>query len=141
MLCLSQAQDIRGVISGTVIDAQGANVVGAAVVVTNTDTNVSTALTTNTSGFYQAPLLAPGPYQVSVEAPGFKKVIRPNLTLAMRGQLQIDIQLEVGALNESITVSTESPILDTSTVTVGKALTTREIMDLPIMTNDIVLMA
>ena len=59
-----------------------------------------------------------------MEAPGFKKVIRPNLTLAMSGQLQIDIQLEVGALNESITISTESPILDTSTVTVGKALTT-----------------
>jgi hypothetical protein len=141
MACVSQAQDIRGVISGTVLDAQGANVVGATVIVTNTDTNVSTTLTTNTSGFYQAPLLAPGPYQVSVEAPGFKKIIRPNLTLAMRGQLQIDIQLEVGGVNESITVSTESPILDTSTVSVGKALTTREIMDLPIMTNDIVLMA
>src|SRR4051794_20618030 len=58
LVCLS-AQDIRGVISGTVIDAQGANVVGATVVVTNTGTNVSTTLTSNTSGFYQAPLLAP----------------------------------------------------------------------------------
>ena len=78
---------------------------------------------------------------MTVEAPGFKKTIRPNLTLAMSGQLKIDIQLEVGAVNESITISAESPILDTSTVTTGKALTTREIMDLPIMTNDIVLLA
>ena len=76
-----------------------------------------------------------------MEAPGFKKTVRSNLTLAMRGQLQIDIRLEVGGLNESITISAESPILDTSTVTRGKALTTREIMDLPVMTNDIVLMA
>jgi Carboxypeptidase regulatory-like domain len=137
----SQAQDTRGVISGTVTDPQGANVVGATVVVTNTDTNVSTTLTTNSSGFYEAPLLLPGPYQVSVESPGFKKTLRSKLTLAMRGQIKIDLQMEVGGASESITITAESPILDTSTVSMGKALTTREIMDLPIMTNDIVLMA
>src|SRR5260370_42010567 len=49
--------------------------------------------------------------------------------------------LEAGAGNERITITAESPIFDTSTVTTGKALTTREIMDLPIMTNDIVLLA
>ena len=96
MAGLSQAQDIRGMISGTVTDPQGAHVVGATVIVTNTDTNVSTPLTTNSSGFYEAPLLMPGPYQVTVEAPGFKKINRSNLILAMRGQLKIDIQLEVG---------------------------------------------
>src|SRR5262245_52830864 len=134
-------QDIRGTISGTVTDAQGAQVVDAVVVVKNSDTNVSTTLSTNSSGFYEAPLLTPGPYQVTIEAHGFKKVNRPNLVLAMRAQLKIDVQLEVGAVTESVTITAESPILDTSTVSVGKALTTREIMDLPIMTNDIVLMA
>ena len=137
----AQAQDIRGMISGTVTDPQGAHVVGAAVTVTNTGTNVSTPLTTNSNGYYEAPLLAPGPYQVSVDAAGFKKTVRSNLILTMRAQLRIDIQLEVGAVNESITISAESPILDTSTVSMGKALTTREIMDLPIMTNNLVLMA
>src|SRR3954451_6066332 len=138
---LAPGQDIRGGISGTVTDSQGAPVVDAVVIVTNTDTNVPTTLTTNSSGFYEAPLLMPGPYVVTVEARGLKKVNRPNLILAMRGQLKIDIQLEVGALTESITITAESPILDTSTVSMGKALTTRELMDLPIMTNDIVLMA
>src|SRR5215471_10052367 len=137
----AQAQDIRGTISGTVTDPQGTSIVDAVVVVTNTDTNVSTTLTTNSSGFYEAPLLLAGPYQVTVEARGFKKAVRPNLILAMRGQLKIDMQLEVGSLSDSITISSESPMLDTSTVTTGKALTTRELMDLPIMTNDIVLMA
>jgi hypothetical protein len=141
VVCSTQAQDIRGTISGTVTDPQGSHVAGAAVMVTNTDTNVSTTLTTNSSGLYEAPLLLAGPYQITVEASGFKKTIRPNLTLAMRGDLKIDIQLEVGSLTESITISAESPILDTSTVSTGKALTTREIMDLPIMTNDIVLLA
>ncbi|HYW48621.1 MAG TPA: carboxypeptidase-like regulatory domain-containing protein [Bryobacteraceae bacterium] len=141
MVCSAQAQDIRGMISGTVTDPQGAQVAGATVVVTNTDTNVSTSLITNASGFYEAPLLLAGPYQVTVESRGFKKMVRSNLTLLMSDQLKIDIQLEVGAVNESITITAESPILDTSTVTLGKALTTREIMDLPIMTNDIVLLA
>src|SRR5215831_14168065 len=141
MIWSSPAQDIRGMISGTVTDPQGAQVVGASVVVTNTGTNVSTPLTTNTSGYYEAPLLQPGEYQVTVEAPGFRKTVRSNLTLTMSAQLRIDVQLEVGAVNESITINAESPILDTSTVTVGKALTTREIMDLPVMTNNIVLMA
>ena len=76
-----------------------------------------------------------------MEAPGFKKVLRSAVTLKMSDQIKIDITLEVGALNESITISAESPILDTSTVTTGKALTTREIMDLPVMTNNVILLA
>jgi len=136
-----RAQDTRGMISGTVTDPRGSVVVGAAVVVTNTETNVSTPLTTNVSGYYEAPLLPAGEYQVTVEATGFKKTVRSNLTLTMSDQIKIDIRLEVGGVNESITITAESPILDTSTVTTGKALTTREIMDLPVMTNDLVLLA
>jgi len=141
MVGVAQAQDIRGSISGTVTDAQGAHVVGATVTVTNTDTGVSTSLTTNVSGYYEAPLLLAGPYQVSVDAKGFKKTVRSNLVLTMSAQLRIDIQLEVGELSQSITISSESPILDTSTVSVGRALTTREVMDLPVLTNSIVLLA
>ena len=144
VMCLAgalPAQDIRGMISGTVTDPQAAAIMGAAVEVTNTDTNVSAQLTTNASGYYEARLLMPGPYRVTVEAAGFKKLVRSNLILTMRDQLRIDVQLEVGAVSDSITITAESPILDTSTSTTGKALTTREIMDLPVMTNDIVLLA
>src|SRR5581483_4544246 len=121
LVCAATAQDIRGKISGTVTDPQATTVSDAVVVVTNTDTNVATTLATNSNGFYEAPLLPPGPYSVSVQAPGFKKAVRPNLVLAMTGSLRIDIQLEVGAVSDSITISAESPILDTSTVTTGKA--------------------
>ena len=60
--------------------------------VTNTETNVSTPLTTNASGYYESPLLPGGQYQVTVEAPGFKKTVRSNLILTMSGQIKIDIQ-------------------------------------------------
>ncbi|MEK7409664.1 MAG: carboxypeptidase-like regulatory domain-containing protein [Acidobacteriota bacterium] len=141
LACSMAAQETRGRISGTVTDAQAAAVVGATVVVTNTGTNVARRLVTNTSGYYEAPPLLHGNYQVTVEAAGFTKAVRSGLTLAMSEQLRIDFQLEIGALSESITVSTESPILDTSTVTTGKVVTQRELRDLPVMTNDIVTLA
>src|SRR5215471_14236128 len=100
----SQAQDTRGMISGTITDPQGANVAGAAVTVTNVETNVASSLVTNGSGYYEAPLLPAGEYRLTVEAPGFKKLVRPNLILAMSQQLKVDLQIEVGAVNESVTV-------------------------------------
>lgn len=139
--CSLCAQETRGMISGTVTDPQSASVAGAAVTITNTDTNVSTRLTTNASGYFEAPLMLAGAYQVSVEAAGFKKAVRSGLNLAMSQQLQANLKLEVGALSESVTVSAESPILDTSTVTTGKVLTQNELMNLPVMTNDVVMMA
>jgi hypothetical protein len=63
----------------------------------------------------EAPLLLAGPYLVTAEARGFKKSVRPNLVLAMRSQLRIDLQLELGSLTELMTISSESPVLDRST--------------------------
>jgi hypothetical protein len=63
----------------------------------------------------EAPLLLAGPYLVTAEARGFKKGVRPKLVLAMRSQLRIDLQLELGSLTELITISSESPVLDRST--------------------------
>src|SRR5947209_132130 len=77
----SQAQDTRGAIIGTVTDQQGASIAGAHIVVTNTDTNVATQLTTNPSGLYEARLLQPGKYQVAADASGFKKYLRSGLQI------------------------------------------------------------
>ena len=143
-LCLATslaAQDTRGAISGNVSDAQGAVVSGAAVTVTNTDTNISVQLTTNSIGFYEARLLQPGSYQVTASASGFKKVVRSGLTIGLGQEVTIDLKLEVGAVTESVTISGETPILETDSVSTGRALTTRELMDLPVMTNNIVLQA
>src|SRR5689334_13842636 len=95
-LTLALAQDTRGNVSGTVTDSQGAIVPGAAVTVTNTGTGAVTRLTTNQTGYYEAPLLLPGEYSVSVEAPGFKKTVRSGVTVGHSEQLQIPLQLEVG---------------------------------------------
>jgi len=131
------AQDTRGNISGTVTDSQQAAVAGAAVTVTNTGTGTQTKLVTNTAGYYEAPLLLAGEYRVTVENTGFKRSVRGGITLVIGDRLQIDVQLEVGGTTESVTVTSEAPMLDTNSVSSGRNMTNREIMDLPVIGNNI----
>src|SRR5918996_3706651 len=134
------AQDTRGTISGTVTDPQGGVLQGATVIVSNTGTGTATRLATNSRGYYEAPLLLPGVYSVTIESTGFKQSIRSGLTLALGEQLQIDFQLELGSATESVTVTTEAPLLDTSSVSTGRALSNREVMDLPVLGNNITML-
>jgi len=131
------AQDTRGSISGTISDPQGAVVSGAAILISNVDAGTTTKLVSNRTGYYEAALLLPGSYSITVELPGFKKSVRTGVTLTLGEQLQINIQMEVGGVAESVTVSGEAPLLDTSTVSTGRALTNREVMDLPVIGNNI----
>jgi hypothetical protein len=133
-------QDTRGNISGTITDPQGASIAGAAVTVTNTGTGTSTKLTTNANGYYEAPLQLPGTYSVAVEFSGFKRSVRSGVTLGIGEQLQINLQLEVGGTAESVTVTAEAPMLDTSTVSTGRAMTHREVMDLPVLGNNVMML-
>ncbi len=134
------AQDTRGSISGTVTDLQGAVISGASVVVTNTGTGSATRLTTNSNGYYEAPLLLLGAYSVSVESSGFKRYTRSGITLALGEQVQINVQLELGAATESVTITAEAPLLDTSSVSTGRVLSHREVMDLPVLGNNIMML-
>ena len=130
------AQETRGQINGVVSDAQSAAVVGAAIAVINTDTDVRRDLITNQGGYYEAGLLLPGRYVVSVEAPGFKKSIRSGLVLPVGSTLAVNIQLEVGAQAESISVTAEAPLLDPGATSAAGIVDRRTVMDLPVMGNN-----
>ncbi|MBI4910448.1 MAG: carboxypeptidase regulatory-like domain-containing protein [Acidobacteria bacterium] len=140
MACALYGQDTRGTISGTVADSQGAMIAAASVTVTNTGTGTVTMLVTNTSGYYEAPLLLPGTYSVTAETTGFKKAVRSGVTLGHSDRLQVNFTMEVGGVTESVTVSGEPPILETNSVSTGRALTNREVMDLPVLGNNIVML-
>jgi hypothetical protein len=135
------AQETRGTFSGTVTDGSGGAITAARVTVTNVGTKAIALATTNQTGYYEVPLLIPGNYEVVVEASGFKRSVRSGLVLGLGEQQKIDISLQVGQQTESVTVSAESPILDTSTTVSGKTMTTREVMDLPVLANDILVQA
>ena len=131
------AQDTRGNISGMVTDPQGASIVRAGVIITNTNTTHATKLITNDRGYYEAPLLLPGTYTVAIESPGFKKAVRTGIILGIGEQAQINVVLDVGATPESVTVSAEAPILDTTSVSTGRNMTHREVIDLPVIGNNL----
>ena len=80
------AQETRGTIIGHVLDEQGGAMPGVTVTITNVDTNVSATLTTNSTGYYQAPLLLPGNYRVSAELQGFKTSVRSGIILSVAQQ-------------------------------------------------------
>src|SRR5687768_18392652 len=82
------AQETRGNISGTVKDSTGV-IPGATVLIVNTDTGAKQELTTNNSGYFEAPLLQPGTYEITVEMSGFKRLTQRNIVLAVAQQMNI----------------------------------------------------
>jgi hypothetical protein len=130
----AEAQETRGTILGTVKDAQGV-VPGAMVTITNLDTRATQQLTTNDVGYFEAPLLQPGTYQVTVVMNGFKTLTQTGLVLAVGQQLSLPLGIEVGQLAETVTVTADTPLLDTSSVTSGQNFDSRMVEGLPMFSN------
>jgi len=135
------AQETRSMIFGRVLDPSSSPVAGAQVAVTNIETNTSSRPVTNETGYYEASLLLPGSYQVTVEAAGFKKAIRKGITLPISTRAQIDVVLELGSLSESISVTAEAPLLETNAVSTGQVIDSRSVQDLPTLNNNVLLLA
>ncbi|MGA7931752.1 MAG: carboxypeptidase regulatory-like domain-containing protein [Candidatus Sulfotelmatobacter sp.] len=132
-LCLPlTAQTTTGQILGSVTDSTGAAVAGAAVFVTDTQRGTTRAATTDASGDYAVPELQPGIYKVRAEARGFKTVERPNIVVEVAQDLRVDMSLPTGAVNETVVVTEEVPLLDSISSTLGGTLSNAEINDLPL---------
>lgn len=132
LAAFSYAQEFRGTISGSVLDAQGAGIAKARVTATETRTGVKSTAETEATGSYTIPFLPPGDYTIAAEAPGFKKTVREGIKLSASEHPQIDIRMEVGAISDSVTVTAEAPILETSSPTVGQVLSDKMVEDMPI---------
>jgi hypothetical protein len=126
------AQEARATIAGTVTDTSGGVVPGATVTITNVAMGTSVTVTTNDEGFFNAPFLLPGEYQVAAELAGFKKLVREGITLNVADRVQLDLALEVGAPVEVVTVTAETPLLNTSNASLGQVVDARRIAELPI---------
>ena len=128
------AQETRGNISGTVQDAQGV-VPGATVKITNVDTNTTQTLVTNSTGYFEAPLLQAGTYRIVVEMASFKTITRDGVALAVGQQIHLPFTLEVGGINEQVTVTGTAPVLDTTSVSSGANFDSQQISALPMFSN------
>ncbi|OFV80837.1 MAG: hypothetical protein A2Y78_08665 [Acidobacteria bacterium RBG_13_68_16] len=126
------AQDFRGSISGTVKDESGGVLPGASVTVTNTSTNIATALTTNDRGFYQARYLISGTYSVEASLDGFQTVVRSGIEVRVGDSVSLDIVLNLGRKTEVLEITASTPYLDTTSTATGQVIDRQQIAQLPL---------
>ena len=129
-------QSTGGRVRGTVTDASGSAVAGATVTLINTATNVSRDTTTGNTGefiFLEVPV---GPYEVDVNQKGFKKFVRKDIVVEVSGVVGLDIVLQVGGATETVEVTGEPPVIDTTTTQLGAVVGSREVTQLPLNTRD-----
>jgi hypothetical protein len=130
------AQTSQGRILGTVIDQSGAVVVGAKIAVTNTATNITRNLISNSAGEYVASNLEAGVYKVSAAASGFKKVESTSVVVEVSRDARVDLRLQPGAINETVEVTGESTLVDTTDSTLNGVLENKAINELPLQGRD-----
>ncbi len=126
------AQTSTSRISGTVLDASGAVVPRATVILTNDATGVSERQETTDAGLYSFPSVPVGVYTLRVEAPGFRTAVRGGVVLQVNTPLTLDVTLEVGAPTESVVVSASAEMLQTTSATLGNVVEQRAIVNLPL---------
>jgi hypothetical protein len=125
------AQEFRGSISGAVTDATGAAIAGAKITATEINTGTRAETATDGAGHYNVPFLLPGDYQISGRMEGFKEYIRKGVHLGAGESPILDIRLEVGATQTSVEVVETVPLINSENASIGSAITSKEIEDLP----------
>ena len=125
-------QQGSGTISGIVTDPQNAAVPGADVRVRNTGTNSMFRTKANEQGYFTAPGMAVGDYEVVTERAGFKRSVRSGITLQVNQTAQVDVRLEIGQVADTVEVVGEAPVVNTSNATVGEVIENRRVRDLPL---------
>jgi hypothetical protein len=121
-----------GNINGFITDASGAAIPGATVVVKNTDTNVSRTVVSGADGSFAAPFLLPGHYEVVAGGGNFGKVDRKNLVVTVGETLTLPLALPASTVSTEVTVTSESPLLDTEKTEVSQTLDQQLISNLPV---------
>ena len=130
------AQTYTASVRGMVTDPTQSAIPGAQIVATEIQRNIRLTATADALGRYLLPSLPPGRYVLTVEARGFKKYTQEALEIQVTQDVTMNVSLQVGEVTESVTVSGEAPLLESSTSSVGKVVENREIVNLPLNTRN-----
>jgi hypothetical protein len=133
----ANAQSTGGRIRGTVTDASGSSVVGAKVTLINTATNVTRDTTSGGNGEYQFLEVPIGTYEVDVSHAGFKKFVRKDIGVDLNQVVGVDIELQVGGSTETVEVTGQPPVIDTSSTQLGAVVNERSSTELPLNQRDV----
>src|SRR5207244_2181542 len=141
LLCLLSstllfAQSTGGRILGRVADPSGAVLANVTIRLTNDATGVSRETKTNSSGDFNFLEVVPGNYTVQFEQPGFKKNVQKSVTVEVNGVVTLNSTLQVGAAQETIEVTSEAPLVDTTSTQLGAVVNDRSVSQLPLNARD-----
>src|ERR1700736_4159072 len=131
----ARAQVTGATLNGTVTDASGAVIANAQVSIKNTATGITKDVTTDSAGFYTAPNLPAGPYEVKVTAAGFNTLVT-NVTLAVCAQQTLNVPLKIGETSQTVQVTEAAPQIDLSSSTLTGQVESQTVVDLPLNGRD-----
>jgi hypothetical protein len=126
------AQSTFGSITGTVTDPSGASITDAQVSLTSLGTGEKRTQPTNSDGLYQFVNIIPGSYRIDVEKQGFKKTSQPLVQVQVNQSVRIDIPMAIGQATESVEVTSEAPLLQAETASLGQVIEQRKANELPL---------
>src|SRR5437016_4505332 len=126
------AQEFRGSIVGHVKDTSDLALPGVTVTATNVATNVASTTVSNNEGNYTVAYLIPGNYRLTAELSGFKKFVRERLEVRVGDRLTLDLTMAVGSLEETVTVTAQSPLLETGSASAGQVIDEKRIALMPL---------
>jgi hypothetical protein len=132
----AQSQALNGQIEGVITDQNGASVPNASVTAKNIETGTERKTTTDENGVYRLPLLPLGSYQVTVEAPNFKKYIQDGIILTTGRIATVSVGLQPGDVSATVTVTSDAPIADPGKIDVGRVMNAREVQNLPLVSRN-----
>ncbi len=136
-LCaVSAYAQFKASLQGTVLDSKGGAVSSAKVSITDQSTGLNRDTVSSDQGFYRIPLLPPGKYTVTVEATGFKKSVSRDVLVDAEEPRGLDVTLEVGGVQDSVTVVANAEALSTENANTGGAITAQELQRLPQVGRD-----
>ncbi|MEK7829505.1 MAG: TonB-dependent receptor, partial [Acidobacteriota bacterium] len=133
----TSAQSFTGSIVGTVKNSSGEVVPNAEIVITLVQTNKQITVTTNGEGYYVSPPLSVGEYRVEARMTGFRRTVRSGLTIQIQQTLSVDFTLEVGQVAETVEVTAQAQVLETTSSALGKVVDNRRILELPLNSRNV----
>jgi hypothetical protein len=131
------AQAVKGSLLGNVVDASGLPLPGVTVTITEVNTNISYSTVTNESGYYVFSNLKDGTYRVASELTGFKRTIRDGVEVPVNATMRVDLRMDVGAIEESVTVVGASPLLQTDRADTGRIIESVHLLEVPQLPGDV----
>src|SRR6267143_3793052 len=132
----AHAQAVGAALSGLITDEHGGSVPGATVSIKNVGTGIVREVSSNGDGFYSAPNLLPGTYEVRVSANGFQTSVQRDVTLTVGAQQALNVGLKVGQLNQTVEVSAAPPDVQTASSTISATVDSTTVRELPLNGRD-----